>query len=362
MPEAIKRILITGAGGPAGINFTRSLRLASDPFHLIGTDVNPYHLQRAETDERHLVPRYDEVDYLSVLRAIVEESHPEVIYTSTDVELAVISRERREMSACGVRVFLPSHETVETCHNKYLSYLRWQNAGLRVPPTMLLNSPEDLARAFEFCGTRIWLRNISGGAGKGSLPTTKLAYGREWIESHGGWGSFVASAHLEPATVTWQSIWRDGFLIVAQGRKRLSWEFGDRAPSGVTGLTGTGMTVSDPQVDQTAQQAIRVIDSRPHGIFSVDMTYDRDGVPNPTEINIGRFFTTHLFLTKAGLNMPHIFVKLALGEPLDFAPPRMNPLPPGLVWIRGIDIEPILADATIIEAAQGGLRARRGRL
>jgi predicted ATP-grasp superfamily ATP-dependent carboligase len=362
MLQGIKRILVTGAGGPAGINFCRSLHLAPESFHLIGTDISPYHLQRAETDERHVVPRYDEVDYLSILRSIVEESHPQAVYIPPDVELLVISRARRELASLGVHVFLPHHETVEICQNKYASYLRWRDAGIRVPLTIKLNAPRDLARAFEMCGPRVWLRSIRGGAGKGSLPTTKPAYGKEWIESHGGWGSFVACAHLEATTVTWQSIWWEGSLVVAQGRKRLSWEFGDRAPSGVTGLTGTGVTISDTQVDEIAQQAVRTIDSCPHGIFSVDMTYDHDGVPNPTEINIGRFFTTSLFFTKAGLNMPYLFVKLAFGEPLDFAPPLVNPLPPGLIWIRGIDINPILTEATSIAAAEEGLRARRARL
>jgi predicted ATP-grasp superfamily ATP-dependent carboligase len=362
MAGATRRILITGAGGPAGINFARSMRLSTEPCYLVGTDINPYHLQRADTDERHLVPRHDEVDYLMILRSIIEETHPNVIYNPPDVELAAVSRARAELTALGVRVFLPKHETVELCQNKYASYLRWQSAGLRVPPTVLLETEEDLARAFEVCGPRIWLRNITGGAGRGALPTFKLSYGREWIESHGGWGSFVAAAHLEATTVTWQSIWKDGSLIVAQGRKRLAWEFGDRAPSGVTGLTGTGVTVSDSQVDRIAEQAIRVIDPHPHGIFSVDMTYDREGVPNPTEINIGRFFTTHLFFAKAGLNMPSIFVDLALGKPLDFVPPVVNPLSAGLVWIRGIDIEPILTDVSVIEDAQAALRARRARL
>jgi carbamoyl-phosphate synthase large subunit len=36
----------------------------------------------------------------------------------------------------------------------------------------------------------------------------------------------------------------------------------------------------------------------------VDMAYDRNNVPNPNEINISRFFTTVLFFTEAGLNMP----------------------------------------------------------
>lgn len=42
------------------------------------------------------------------------------------------------------------------------------------------------------------------------------------------------------------------------------------------------------------------------------MTYDKNGVPNPTEINISRFFTAIYFFTKAGLNMPEIYKDLAI--------------------------------------------------
>ena len=59
----MKRILITGAGGSPSTNFVRSLRDAPERFHLIGADCNKYYLQRAETDERHLVPEADEPDY-----------------------------------------------------------------------------------------------------------------------------------------------------------------------------------------------------------------------------------------------------------------------------------------------------------
>lgn len=362
MKRGPKRVLITGAGGPAGVNFTRSLRLAPEPFHLVGVDANPYYLHRAETDERHLVPRADAVDYLEVLKSIIADSGVETIYAAPDPEVNAISRARDQLGAVGVRLFFPPHETVETCQSKYLSYVRWKAAGPKVPETIPLNRPEDLARAFEVLGPRIWIRNVTGGAGRGSLPCSRLEQAREWIDFQRGWGTFIASEHLEAASVTWQSIWRDGSLIVAQGRRRLYWEFSDRAPSGVTGQTGTGVTISDQTVDRIAQEAIRAIDTRPHGIFSVDMTYDRDGIPNPTEINIARFFTTHLFFTKAGLNMPDIFVRLAFGEPLDFTPPLLNSLRPGLVWIRGIDVEPILTDTASIEAAAQALQARKGRV
>jgi hypothetical protein len=161
------------------------------------------------------------------------------------------------------------------------------------------------------------------------------------------------------------SLWKNGELICAQGRKRLYWEFASRAVAGVTGITGTGVTVSDPEVDRVALAAIRAIDSNPNGIFGVDLTYDAQGVPNPTEINIGRFFTTIDFFTAAGLNMPALYVKAAFDEPLPLLERRINPLPEGLAWVRGMDCEPVLLPLQTIQQWEDDLRARattHGRL
>ena len=95
-------------------------------------------------------------------------------------------------------------------------------------------------------------------------------------------------------------------------------------------------------VPAQALDAIAAIDARPHGIFCVDMTYDRAGVPNPTEINIGRFFTTCYFFTKAGVNFPEIYCDLALDGRFPTLARTINPLPDGLMWIRGIDSAPVL--------------------
>ena len=54
-------------------------------------------------------------------------------------------------------------------------------------------------------------------------------------------------------------------------------------------------------------RSVRAVSAVPHGIFGVDFAYDKDGVPNPTEINISRFFTTVRFFTEAGVNFPEIF-------------------------------------------------------
>jgi hypothetical protein len=355
-----RRILVTGAGGSPATNFVRSLRESPEAFHLIGVDCNRYYLQRAETDERHLVPEADAPDYLPLLRGLVAESGAELVHGQPDQEIRVISEHR---AGLGARTYLPNHATIELCQDKLASFRRWRDAGLTVPETLLVRGEGDLDHAFERFGAPVWLRAVvSPGGGKGSFRAATPRAARAWLDFCEGWGSFTAAECLQPESITWTALYRDGELVVAQGRKRLYWELGNRAPSGVTGITGTGVTVSDPALDEIALRAVAAVDPRPHGIFAVDLTYDRRGVPNPTEINIGRFFTTHLFFTRAGLNLPYLYVKLAFGEPCALPEPRLNPLPPGLAWVRGMDFLPVLTTLESIERAAEELAARRRRL
>ena len=39
---SMKRILCTGAGGPAGINFVKSLQVAPEKMFIVGTESNEY--------------------------------------------------------------------------------------------------------------------------------------------------------------------------------------------------------------------------------------------------------------------------------------------------------------------------------
>jgi carbamoyl-phosphate synthase large subunit len=352
--QAVKRILVTGAGGAPALNFVRSLRLADEPFYIVGVDADPYRLMRAETDEKLLIPKSRDGNYLPVLRQIIEETSAEMIFAQPDVEIAVLSEHRDELP---VRTFWPRRETVRACQDKYVTYRLWREHGLAVAETRELQSEADLADALREFGD-IWLRLTTGAAGRGAFHTNDLDEARAWISFNGGYNGFTASRYLSPDSITWQSIWNKGELVVAQGRRRISWEFADRSPSGVTGITGVGVTVSDEALDEIALRAIKAVDPEPHGIFSVDLTYDSSGVPNPTEINIGRFFTTHLFFSEAGLNMPLIAVRIAFGEPAPNLERRVNPLPPGLVWVRGMDRSPVLTDQHAVDEVQEALQTR----
>jgi carbamoyl-phosphate synthase large subunit len=339
------KILVTGAGS-AQSNGCINCLLQETADEIIGTGSDRYDLMFSRAHKRYLVPHSADGGYRRAFLNILELERPDMVHFQHDAEMAVALKFRPDIEALGARMIVPDYQTIDTCVHKYKSWLKFQAAGIKVPNNLILTSGQDLKRALAELGGEnglIWLRSMSiGGGGKGSLATADYEEGREWIDRHHGWGDFMAAELLTPDSVTWLSIWYEGELIVAQGRRRHSWAYGRLSPSGISGLTRVSETVSTQELDDIAQKACRAVCDQPHGIYGVDMTYDFSGIPNPTEINISRFFTTIEFFAAAGLNMPVILKNLCLQGRKPDLPRKLNPLPDGLLWLRAMDERPIL--------------------
>ncbi len=342
----MKKILIAGAGGPASEGVIRSLLDSKENFNVIGMGADSSDLILSRSSTKYLVPKADEINYALSLEKILETENPDLIHAQNDREVFEISKLRELIHSYGTKTFLPKHSTVETCVDKWKTYNKFSKSGIKVPKNILITNIEDLKNSFSELANsdgKIWLRSNSiGGGGMGALPTNNLSFAKNWIDKFGGWGNFIAAELLTSRTVTWLSIWHEGELIVAQSRSRGGWVHGNRTLSGVTGVTKVGRTESNSIVDDVAISAIKSIDAQPNGIFGVDMTYDTKGIPNPTEINIARFFTTIYFFTKAGLNLPEIYANISLNNRFPNLSKRINPLEDGLMWLRGMDTEPFL--------------------
>lgn len=353
--QDVARIYLGGAGGASTNNVIRSLRETSTGDYLIGASSNASDLLLADVDDRYLVPRADDERHAAHLLGLLSDVGADLIHVQNDLEVAAVSALRTEIAALGVRTFLPSADAVNVFMDKYASYQAWVAAALPVPDTLLIGADEDLVRAFDRFGGKVWLRATTGSGGYGALSTDDLQLARCWIERFDGWGQFTAAEWLTIESVTWQSLWYRGQLVAAQTRRRLGWAFGSRTLSGVTGVTGVAETWSSPEATGLGRSAVTVVEQWPHGIYGVDMTYDGTGRLRLTEVNVGRFFTTIYFFTRAGFNFPALFVDLALGR---LPPPDheiLDPLPNGKIWIRGMDTEPLLTDRTALEtlAASG---------
>jgi carbamoyl-phosphate synthase large subunit len=356
----MKRVLITSAGSHSAAAFNRSLKNSPEPAYLIGTDSDKLTLQRAEADEKHLLPHVDEPDFLAVLRDLISETSPDVVFTLSPEETLAVSGARDTLSA---KVFLPPHEYVSTCQLEWESYKKWQQAGVPVAQSLLIQNESDLRRAFQEIGPKLWLREMTSRQGKGSLPVWGFEPARDWINLRRGWGNFIAADLLGKKTVTWESVWRNGDLVAAQGRRRRSWELHNLVPSGVTGITGSSETASDPEIDDIAVRAINAIGPHPHGVLCVDLTYDMEGRPNVTKISAGSFMDggAACFST-LGFNMPACALRTATEEPLDGPFPVLNPLPQGVICIRGMDIEPVFSDSAEIERMSNELSSLRAEI
>lgn len=348
-----RKILIAGAGGAPSEGVINSLLISEKKEEIIGMGSEPTDLVLSQAARKYFVPYADSPNYKEELLKIVRLEKPDLIHFQNDLEIFYASLFRNEIHAEGVKTFMPDHDVIDTCVHKFKTWQKLNDSGVKVPRNILLNNEQDLRNAFTELGDKqgkIWLRASSIGAGgKGALPTNDFEFAKHWISHFNGWGDFCAAQMLTSKTVTWLSIWYKGELVVAQTRIRKGWVHGNRTLSGVTGVTKVGQTYSDSSVDQIAMQTVKAVSGKPHGIFGVDMTYDKDGIPNPTEINISRFFTTVLFFTKAGLNMPAIFKDIILYNEFPKLEKKINPLPDGLLWLRGMDTQPRLMKPEEIE-------------
>ena len=342
----MNKILVGGAGGAPSEGVINSFLASKTRELIVGMGSEPTDLILSNAVEKYYIPYADTKEYKPALLKLLDEIKPSLIHFQNDLEILYISQFRDEILATGTKLFMPSHDVIDTCVNKYKTYLKCKGAGIKVPTNMLINNEADLKEAFFKLGNGngdIWLRSLSiGGGGKGALPTNDYLFAKGWIDRYKGWGNFVAAEMLTSDTVTWLSIWHEGELVVAQTRIRKGWTHGNRTVSGITGVTKVGQTFSNAEVDRISIETIKAVDKKPHGIFGVDMAYDKDGVPNPTEINIARFFTTVLFFTEAGLNLPEIFKDIALYNKFPVLEKKINPLPDGLLWLRGMDVNPLL--------------------
>jgi hypothetical protein len=345
----MKKILIAGAGGAPSEGVINSLLKSKKNESIIGMGSEPADLALSNAGKKFYIPYANTIGYKPALLQILRSEKPNLIHFQNDLEIFHASLFRNEITATGTRIFMPKHDVIDTCVHKYKSYLAFKSAGITVPQNIFINNEEDLREAFcnlADANGKIWLRASSiGGGGKGAIPTSDYNLAKSWLDHYKGWGDFVAAEMLEPKTITWLSIWHDGELVVAQSRERRGWTHGSRSISGVTGVTKVGITCENAQATEIAINAVKAVSSKPHGIFGVDMAYDKNGVPNPTEINISRFFTTVLFFTEAGLNLPEIFKDIALYDEFPSFHKKINPLPNNLVWLRGMDVAPRLMAA-----------------
>ena len=340
----MKRVLCTGAGGPAGINFVKSLTVSPEKLYIVGTEASDYYLHTMPTENKYLVPKAKDPSYIDRLNEIIHKESIDFLHAQPDVEVEVVSEKREKIEA---PVFLPSKQAVKACQDKLASATVWKNKGVPVAKTIVIKQESDIDRAFAELGSPIWIRATSGAGGRGSTPAnnreTAVSWINYWRARNVDW-QFIAQEMLPGRNIAFHSLWQNGELITSMARERVEYIYAYLAPSGVMGTPAVQRTVHDNTVNKISTEAVLAIDPNFTGIASVDLKENTKGVPCVTEINPGRMFTTSFFFSYASkvlfndyrINIPYLYTKLAYKEALPKLE-KYNPLPADVYWIRHMD-------------------------
>jgi carbamoyl-phosphate synthase large subunit len=354
----IKRILITGAGGPAGVNFLEALKIAPEKMYLVGVDANKYFRHLIPTEKRHFVPSAISENYIETLNRLIEKERIEFVHPQPDIEVRVISENRERLKA---KTFLPSKKAIEICQDKLKSAKVWKEKGIPVAKTVEIREKQELEKAFEELGSPIWIRARQGAGGRGSTLARDVETAVSWIKywkARGERWEFIAQEYLPGRNLAFHSLWKDGELITSMARERLQYIYPHLSPSGITGTPAVQRTIHDKRVNEVGTQAVLAVDPNFSGIACVDLKENAEGIPCVTEINAGRMFTTSFFFAFASKvlyrdyrgNIPYLYIKLAYNEEIPEIS-KYNFLPPNIYWIRHIDAPAkLVKDGKIIGA------------
>ncbi len=274
-------VLVSSCGGSPGIDMARCLR--QDPtLRIVGADASPWGRRLGERfcDEVVSLPSAG-ADAGAYVDALCEAAAGvDFVFVGLDLEVAALSQVGRPLPVPSALAPLPVLDLL-------LDKARTQAAGAgsgAFPATRTFRDPAQLEAIFEALGSPLWIRPCVGTSGKGSLAAADATEARRWLAAWGASGEpWMAQTLLPGRNFNWSAVFVEGQRVACASMERLSYLLADLVPTGVTGQVKLCSTVREPEVDAVAERAVRAIDDRPHGVYSVDLRGDADGAPRVTE-------------------------------------------------------------------------------
>jgi carbamoylphosphate synthase large subunit len=341
------RVLVTGAGGIAGVNFVRALKASDRHYYLAGSDHSKYYIEFPDLDARFLTPRHDDPAFVQRIDTIARRERAVFIHPQPSSEAVVISAHRGELPA---KVFLPSPEVMEVAQDKLKTQGVLEKAKVRVARTRSLKGLKDIAGAVRAIGLPSWVRARRGAGGRLSLLCGSEGEARDWVSLWSKRGTppeeFIIQEYLPGRNIAWDGVWKDGTLVTSYCRERIEYPFKHISPSGITGTPSVARTIRDSEINKAGERSVLAVDPKPSGAYSVDLKEDSSGRPAVTEVDAGKFHSTMPLWGYAGVkhlglpwfaNFADLYVRLGTGEKTPKGIPKYDALPAGYYMIRNID-------------------------
>lgn len=287
------RVLVTGAGGAAGVAVIRSLQNAGVEVYAADMDGWAAGLYLVPAERRRLVEPGRSAAFVDGILSIVRADSIDVVFSTVDVELEPLAARRGELSPAVLAA--PDLSTLATCLDK-LALAEACASIARVPTTLILDAA---GKAADWTFPVI----IKPRRGAGSRGV-RLVADRAELEAMPDDESIIIQANLPGEEYSVDVIAAGGELVAAVPRTRA------RVDSGVS---IAGQTVRDPELQRQAGLVAAAIGL--DGVANVQLRRDVEGLPALLEVN-PRFPGALPLTIAAGVDLPVLALDLALGREL----------------------------------------------
>lgn len=292
------KVLVTGAGGPAGVAVIRSLRRRPG-VDVFAADMDGWAsgLYLVEPGRRRIIAPGASHTFVDELIALCRQELISVLISTVDVELPPLAARRTELrEVAGTTLAAPPTETLDVALDKYALAGRCKTRT-RVPETALLDA-DGTARPWSF---PVIVKPRRGAGSRG----VQLVPDRQRLDALGFDTALIIQEFLPGEEYSVDVIAdRSGHVVAAVPRTRT------RVDSGVS---IAGRTFHDPELEAVAAEVAIAIGLV--GVANVQLRRDRLGRPALLEVN-PRFGGAMPLTIAAGVDLPSLALDLALGVPL----------------------------------------------
>jgi len=298
-PRAPVTVLVTAAGSAPAQAFIRGLRDQRElSVRLVGVDMVAHSSGLFDCERRYTVPRVEEEPFMEAIKAICAAESVSVLVPIANFELRIFAEAAEWLLAeLGVRVITNSPAAVELASDKRASADTVARCGVPVPAIHETADLEGLAYP-------VIVKPTSGAGSQGVSVVASSRQLHAALQAAGA-APLVQDFIEGQEYTTDMVIAPDGEILAAAPRIRLEVR---------AGQSYKGVTVEDPEIAETARRCAAAIGMTGQGnVQLIRSKHDR----RCYFVEVNPKFAAAMGLTiGAGLNLPLLYVKLALGLPV----------------------------------------------
>lgn len=295
---------------------------------LIGLDTEAQIANRYRLDQFYVPPPRSEPDYLPYVLELAKREQVEIVYPIPTAELEMFAASQAAFEQQGQRVVVCSAQALRTANNKGSLFLYLHGAGLAcVPQFHIVNTWNGLVDALTALGypkERVCFKPPTGTGSQGfrildanidrlslllkAMPTstlTNLEDVSQILADAEPFPELVVMEYLPGPEYDVDVLAKEGEAIcVIPRRNERMWY----------GMSLVCVTEEHPEIIEQAREIVASL--KLSYVVSLTFKCNASGEPRLLEIN-PRIPGSIINTLAAGVNMPYLAVKIAMGEPFD---------------------------------------------